>query len=120
MIITKVIIQTLNAKVVKILQLNAITRQNTTSSDQPMSWKTDFTILRTVPGEKPYSNAVKTRHNSNIKIFNITKGIRMRDFKKFVRLGKATCFPGATSNQFLHYLDVNLLDKNAELVILHI
>ena len=44
----------------------------------------------------------------------------MRDFKKFVRLGKATCFPGATSNQFLHYLDVNLLDKNAELVILHI
>ena len=44
----------------------------------------------------------------------------MRDFKKFVRLGKATCFPGAISNQFLHYLDVNLLDKNAELVILHI
>ena len=45
----------------------------------------------------------------------------MRDFNKFVRVEKAKlqCFPGATSNQFLHYLNVNLQDKNTESVILH-
>ena len=37
-------------------------------------------------------------------------------------MGKAKlqCFPGATSNQLLHYLDVNLQDNNTESVILHV
>ena len=37
-------------------------------------------------------------------------------------MGKAKlqCFPGATSNQLLHYLDVNLHDNNTESVILHV
>ena len=80
--------------------------------------QTDFTW------ERSYSNAVKTRYNENIKIFSDskTRGIRMRDFHKFVRAGKAKfkCFPGATSNQLLHYLNVNLQDKNTESVILHV
>ena len=45
---------------------------------------------------------MKTRYNDNIKIFsnNIPKGFRMRDFNKFVRVGKAKLqrFPGVTSN----------------------
>ena len=46
----------------------------------------------------------------------------MRDFSKFVRVGKARlqCFPYTTSNQLLHYLDVNLQDNNTESVILHV
>ena len=37
-------------------------------------------------------------------------------------MGKAKlqCFPGATSNQLLHYLDVNLQDNNTESVTLHV
>ena len=86
--------------------------------------QTDFTSLRTVPGEKRYRNAVKTKYNSNIKIFSdsIPRGIRMRDFNKFVRVWKAKlqCFPGTTSNKLLHYSDVNLQDNNTESVILHV
>ena len=51
----------------------------------------DFARHRTVPGKKFYSNAVKTKYNRNIKTFNdsIPRGIKMRDFSKFVRKGKA-------------------------------
>ena len=50
------------------------------------------------------------------------RGIKMRDFNEFVRMEKAKLqyFPGATSNQLLHCLDVNLQDKNTESVILHV
>ena len=46
----------------------------------------------------------------------------MRDFIKFVRVGKARlqCFPYTTSNQLLHYLDVNLQDNNTESLMLHV
>ena len=46
----------------------------------------------------------------------------MRDFNNFVRVEKAKlqCFPGATSNQLLHYLDVNLQDNNTESLMLHV
>ena len=46
----------------------------------------------------------------------------MRNFNKFVKVGKAKlqCFPGATSNQFLYCLDVNLQDNNTESVTLHV
>ena len=33
--------------------------------------------------------------------------------------GKPKCFPGATSNQLLDYLGVNLQDNNTKSVILH-
>ena len=46
----------------------------------------------------------------------------MGDFNKVVKVGKAKvkCFPGATSNQSLHYWDVNLQDNNTESVILYV
>ena len=84
----------------------------------------DFTRFCTVPSKKPYSNAMKTRYNGDIKIFSdsIPRGIRMRDFNKFIKVGKTKlqCFPGATSNQLLHYLYVTFQDNNRESVILHV
>ena len=46
----------------------------------------------------------------------------MRDFNKFVRVGKAKLryFPCATSNQLLHYLDINLQDNKTESVIFYV
>ena len=43
--------------------------------------QTDFTSFCTVPGKKPYSNAMKTTYNGDIKIFSdsIPTGIGMRD-----------------------------------------
>ena len=87
--------------------------------------QSDFTRFCKVHGKKPYSNAVtmKTKYNGNIKFFSdIPRGIRMRDFSKFVRVGKDRLqyFPYTTSNQLLHHLDVNLQDNNTESVILHV
>ena len=46
----------------------------------------------------------------------------MRDFNKFVRVGKAKLqyFPSTTSNQLLHYLDINLQDNKTESVIFYV
>ena len=46
----------------------------------------------------------------------------MRDFNKFVRVGKAKLqyFPCATSNQLLHYLDINLQDNKTESAIFYV
>ena len=43
----------------------------------------------------------------------------MRDFNKFVR-AKLQYFPCATSNQLLHYLDINLQDNKTESVIFYV
>ena len=83
----------------------------------------DFTRFCKVHGEKPSSNTEKNKYNGSIKFFSdISRGIRMRDFNKFVRGGKAKrqCIPCATSNQLLHYLDINLQDIKTESVILHV
>ena len=46
----------------------------------------------------------------------------MRDFNKFVSVGKAKLqyFPCATSNQLSHYLDINLQDNKTESVIFYV
>ena len=46
----------------------------------------------------------------------------MRDFNKFVTKGEAKLqyFPCATSNQLLHYLDINLQDNKTESVIFYV
>ena len=98
--------------------------------------QTVFPQKKIVPGELPFSEAVKNKAtnplndavknkttNPTIKIFpdSIAKGIRLREFNQYVKSGKARmhCFPGATSAQLLHYLDVNL-DHTTDTVILHI
>lgn len=86
--------------------------------------QTVFPKKKVVPGELPFSDAVKSKNNGpTIKIFSdsIAKGIRMREFNANVKSGTARihCFPGATSTQILHYLDVNL-DSSTDTVILHV
>ena len=98
--------------------------------------QTVFPKKKIVTGELPFSDAVnnkatnplndpfknKTTHPT-IKFFSdsIAKGIRLREFNQYVKSEKARmhCFPGATSAQLLHYLDVNL-DHTTDTVILHI
>ena len=98
--------------------------------------QTVFPKIKIVPGELPFSDAVKNKAtnplndavknkttNPTIKFFSdsIAKGIRLREFNQYVKSGKARmhCFPEATSAQLLHYLDVNL-DHTTDTVILHI
>ena len=83
-----------------------------------------FRKKQPVPGENSYSEALKSKINSqNIRIFSdsIAKGIKVKQFNQFVKIGNARIysFPGATLKQLLHYLDVNH-DSTADNVILHI
>ena len=62
-------------------------------------------------------------NSRNIKIFSdsIPKGIRIKQMNQQIKNGNARIhsFPGATSHQLLHYLDVNL-DKYTDAVVIHI
>ena len=83
-----------------------------------------FRKKQPVPGENSYSEAVKSKMNTqNITIFSgsIAKGIRVKQFNQFFKTGNSRIhsFPGANSRQLLHYLDVNL-DSTTDTVTLHI
>ena len=62
-------------------------------------------------------------NSQSIKIFSdsIAKGINVRPINQSIKTGHARIqsFPGATSKQLLHYLDVNL-ESTTNTVILHI
>ena len=80
---------------------------------------------RIVPGANSYSetlNNIQT-NNQNIKIFtdSIPKGIRIKQMNQQITNGNARMhsFPGATSHQLLHYLDVNI-EQNTDTVVFHI
>ena len=94
--------------------------------------QTVYTRKSVVPGEKSYSDALienekKENHdkndNHNIKIFtdSIPKGIKVKELNEQIRHGHARVhsFPGATSKQLLHYLDVNIEDST-DTVLIHI
>ena len=94
--------------------------------------QTVYTRKSVVPGEKSYSDALienekKENHdkndNHNIKIFtdSIPKEIKVKELKEQIRHGHARVhsFPGATSKQLLHYLDVNIEDST-DTVLIHI
>ena len=78
-----------------------------------------------IPGTNSYSESLgNSQTNSrNIKIFsdNIAKGIRIKQMNQQIKNGNARIhsFQGATSQQLLHYLDVNL-DKYTDTVVIHI
>ena len=94
--------------------------------------QTVYTRKSVVPGEKSYSDSLienekKENHdkndNHNIKIFtdSIPKGIKVKELNEQIRHGHARVhsFPGATSKQLLHYLDVNI-DDSTDTVLIHI
>ena len=71
-----------------------------------------------------YNETVKSASKrQNIEVFSdsIPRRIRVKERNRLIRNGNARLFsfPGATSNQLLHYLDTNL-DRFTESVILHI
>ena len=53
---------------------------------------------------------------------SILKGIRIRELNSFIKNGKTkmVSFPGATSKEILHYLDIHLANSFADVVILHV
>ena len=89
--------------------------------------QTVFARPRTVPGDRSYSDAARIEanksNNTNMKIFSdsIPRGIRIRDFNRFIKSGNARLygFPGASSKQLSHYMDVNL-DNTTDTVIIHV
>ena len=87
--------------------------------------QTVYPRKRIVPETNSYNETLaNSQTNShNIKIFSdsIPKGIRIKQMNKRIRNGNARIhsFPGATSHQLLHYLDVHL-DKYTDTVVIHI
>ena len=78
-----------------------------------------------VPGAKLFNEAsLPSKGQRNILIFtdSIPKGIRIRELNSFIKNGKTkrVSFPGATSKESLHYLDVHLTNSSADAVILHV
>ena len=91
--------------------------------------QTVYTRKSVVPDEKSYSDALienekKENHdkndNHNIKIFtdSIPKGIKVKELNEQIH-AQVHSFPGATSKQLLHYLDVNI-DDSTDTVFIHI
>ena len=84
------------------------------------------TSHRIAPGDKSYSEALTNNSKSdsrNIKIFcdSLPKGISIKQLNQPINNGNARLhsFPGATSEQLLHFLDVNL-DNSTDTVLIHI
>ena len=87
--------------------------------------QTDFSQPPVIPGTKLFSEASQpSKGQRNISIFtdSIPKGIRIREFNSFIKnvKTKMVSFPGATSNEILHYLDVHLTNSSADAVKLHV
>ena len=84
-----------------------------------------FSRLPVIPGKDKYSETVKAKPEpTNTLIFtdSIPKGIRMYDFNKLIKNRKAKMlnFPGASSRQLLHYMDIHLEGIQVDTVVIHI
>ena len=81
-------------------------------NNYPENQKT-FARLPVIPGKDKYSETVKAKPEpANTLIFtdSIPKCIHMNNFNKLIKNRKAKMlnFPGASSRQLLHYLDIHL------------
>ena len=79
--------------------------------------------LPIVSAKKTYSETVRLPPNSsNTLIFtdSIAKGIRMYEFNRLKSKAKMFSFPGASSHQMLHYLDIHLEDRQINTVVIHV
>ena len=83
--------------------------------------QTNFSRSPVVPGTKLFSEASlpSTSQKDNL-IFtdSIPKGVHIRELNTFKT--KMVSFPGATSKEILHYLDVYLTNFSPDAVILHV
>ena len=79
--------------------------------------------LPLVPGKRNYCEAAQQRpspYNTLVFTDSIPKGIRTYEFNSLLRNRKAKMlnFPGSSSKQMLHYIDIHLEDKST--VLLHV
>ena len=79
--------------------------------------------LPLVPGKRNYCEAAQQRpspYNTLVFTDSISKGIRTYEFNSLLRNRKAKMlnFPGSSSKQMLHYIDIHLEDKST--VLLHV
>ena len=93
-------------------------------NNYPKNQKT-FARLPVIPGKDKYSETVKAKPEpANTLIFsdNIPKGIRMNDFNKLIKNRKAKMlnFPGVSSRQLLHYMNIHLEGIQVDTVVIHI
>ena len=93
-------------------------------NNNPENQKT-FSRLPVIPGKDKYSETVKAKPEPmNTLIFtdSIPKGIRMYGFNKSIKNRKAKMlnFPGASSRQLLHYMDIHLEGIQVDTVVIHI
>ena len=78
-----------------------------------------------VSGKWNYCEPAQQRpspYNTFIFTDSIPKGIRMYEFNSLLRNRKAKMlnFPGSSSKQMLHYIDIHLEDKSIDTVLLHV
>ena len=93
-------------------------------NNYPENQKT-FVRLPIVPGKDKYSQTLKAKPEpGNTFIFtdSIPKGIRMNEFNGLIKNRKAKMlnFPGASSRQLLHYMDIHLEGIQVDTVVIHI
>ena len=93
-------------------------------NNNPENQKT-FSRLPVIPGKDKYNETVKAKPEPmNTLIFtdSIPKGIRMYGFNKSIKNRKAKMlnFPGASSRQLLHYMDIHLEGIQVDTVVIHI
>ena len=93
-------------------------------NNYPKNQKT-FARLPIIPGKDKYSQTVKAKPEpANTFIFtdSITKGIRMNEINGLIKNRKAKMlnFPGASSRQLLHYMDIHLEGIQVDTVVIHI
>ena len=93
-------------------------------NNYPENQKT-FSRLPVIPCKDKCSETVKAKPEStNTLIFtvSITKGIRMYNFNKLIKNRKAKLlnFPGASSRQLLHYMDIHLEEIQTDTVVKYI
>ena len=80
--------------------------------------------LPLVPGKQNYCENAEQRpspYNTLIFTEKFPKGIHMYEFNSLLRSTKEKMlnFPGSSSKQMLHYIDIHLEDKSIGTVILH-
>ena len=93
-------------------------------NNNPENQKT-FSRLPVIPGKDKYNETVRAKPEPmNTLIFTdiIPKGIRMYGFNKSIKNRKVKMlnFPGASSRQLLHYMDVRLEGIQVDTVVTHI
>ena len=110
---------------------NVLTSQNVRSKRPPVvinkypERHIDFSRPPVVPGTILFSEAsLPSKGQRDILIYtdSIPKGISIRELNSVIKIGKTkmVSFPGTTSKEILHYLDVHLTNSSADAVILHV